>query len=479
MDNRKTLFSQTNQANGNAPASVPTAKPLTRQGDHEQLLRRMRQGRYNDFANEAAKAKLSRQRASRVGGYYSVGRDEMGLRVETAGLKMLRVDLEGWRVRMSFRREDAEKNDGHWKDVEQILRTGRLKTSQVWADFHIISAVRACKHIRKNYEAELMNLDSILRPLEEANARLVELKGERTEARAHSVISLLESFRETLSRKEVAALNKIAGARLDKTIGSFQKIGLLPENKRAFQFGTACSDLTALRNTLGVWRQKQLAGLMDFNRWRENALRMKRDDWLLKQLVSFSEDLACVSRYIKDDAKKSEIIARAESDIRSRKKDVRAELLKFLKDGKTRQEFRVKVRTLDGIQEYEKKRRHGIHVNDGKKYDRLYYQYYEFYDCLKNGQTAQAKRELEFLDVFVKARKPRFILDELKKEPDPYLAPVIAAIEKAVDAFETAAASSANPRDFKNAQALFAEARDLLVSKTAVQQELPFPKTTL
>ena len=86
--------------------------------------------------------------------------------------------------------------------------------------------------------------------------------------------------------------------------------------------------------------------------------------------------------------------------------------------------------------------------------DYLIGHYAWLYRHVRDGETQKALAKLDYLELFVDANKPGFILDELSKEPDHYLKPIISKMGEAVKAFEQ--------DDFETAKALFAECANQL-----------------
>jgi hypothetical protein len=92
--------------------------------------------------------------------------------------------------------------------------------------------------------------------------------------------------------------------------------------------------------------------------------------------------------------------------------------------------------------------------DDGTKVDYLIGHYAWLYRYVRDGEAHKALAKLDYLELFVDANKPRFILDELSKQPDHYMRPIIALLSEAVKAFEQ--------DDFKTAKKLFTESANEL-----------------
>lgn len=497
MSNTKTLHAGT--------AENASEKPR----DAKTLALGMRRQRILSFAQAAASARSAHKRRSRINGNYHQGRDEMGLMVETADLDSLRIRVSKWCVVMSFHREDRTKMDSKGKELEQAVKAGRVPRKEVWVKSHVIAAVRTCKHIRQGYQEEVRRIDAMLEPLDKANAEMVALVGKPGDAAIDGVLECLRAFKGSLASREVVVLAKIAMAQVDRTIASFEKLKTLPDNRRGFQLKAVCADFTALRERVGMWRFRQIGGLMDFSEWRENSLRIKRDEWLERQLVRFAEDPHLAFRLISGSSEKHAIIFKAGEELGKRsnakidvpqvdeagKKMTRSMQKAFRKDAKEkrkeawsgfmayldrmRDSFVVDGRERVGIKDFMARLDRGIIINDGKRHDVLYGQYDRFVAMLAEGDRPSALRELAILKTFIDASSPKYILDELRMNEDPYLAPVLLELGSAVTscisygkakADDDAAAES----HIRDAKTHFIKAREILIDKTSPQASLPF-----
>jgi len=487
-----------------APAAA--AKPK----DAKSLALGMRRQRILSFAEAAANAKIAHRRRSRINGNYHQGRDEMGLLVETADLDSLRVRVSKWCVVMSFHREDHGRLHSHGRDLEHDVKAGRIPKKAVWVKSHIIAAVRTCKHIRQNYQGEVGRIDAMLEPLDMANAEMVAISGKPDDAALDNVVKCLRAFKASLADREVVVLAEIATAQVDRTIDSFQRLKTLPENKRGFHLKAVCADFTALRNRVGLWRFKQIGGLMDFSEWRENSLRIKRDEWLERQLIRFAEDPVLACRLICGSSGKHLVISKAEEELGKRsnakidapqfdeagKKMTRTKQKAFRKEAREKRKeawdgfmayldqmrasFVVDGRDREGIKEFMARLDRGIIINDGKRHDVLYGQYDRFITRLNEGDRPSANRELGILKTFIEASSPRYIIDELRINPDPYLAPVLTELEAAVESCGRYGKAKADNEGATaeshliEAKSRFIRAREMLIDKTSPQASLPF-----
>jgi hypothetical protein len=134
-------------------------------------------------------------------------------------------------------------------------------------------------------------------------------------------------------------------------------------------------------------------------------------------------------------------------DKRARKDSI----LRFLRANNSL--FRVQEREREGAEKMVALMEAGIR-SKRKNVDVLIGHYGWLYRYVNQGDRQGARRKIEDLRLFVKSNKPRFIFDELKKDPDSYLQPVMALFESALVAFEA--------EGFKTAKAQFERARDMM-----------------
>jgi hypothetical protein len=116
--------------------------------------------------------------------------------------------------------------------------------------------------------------------------------------------------------------------------------------------------------------------------------------------------------------------------------------------------FRVSKRQRQKAEERIAMMDRGIEPNEPGKVDYLIGHYAWLYRHVREGNTQKAKAKLDFLDLFVNSNKPRFILDELGKEPDPYMKDVLSETGKAVKAYEAEDFATAKGHFFKAVQLL-------------------------
>ncbi len=420
-------------------------------------LQRVREERHQRRAGHFKAAKDTHASHSRKSGFYAIGRDSHGVAVETRKISDLRMIVDQWYVRMSFKREDREKLKGTWKQVEGQLKEGKVPRKLVKMDTHIISAVRTLKHVRKGYQEELESTDTVLALLDAINIEVASKCGTITNSEIDNVISALDALDAWLSRKQVAVKKIVSRGRLAQAREMFEQA----KEKKGAHVARACAVFTSLRNRLGTWRDRQVAGIAEYNLQRECALRVERDQWLFSRLAVFAAAAERVSQFQMFDEHKRTVITEVRRMIAE--KEPKQRILRYLEANKDL--FRVSKRARE-------KAEHNIFLmangkmpkDEGTKVDYLIGHYAWLYRHVRDGDTQKALAKLDYLELFVSANKPGFILDELSKEPDHYMGPVIELMRKANQAFWQ--------DDFEAAKKLYGEAADEL-GKTVYPKGVP------
>jgi len=287
MSDRKTAF--TAQRPDASATHVPSSENLP-------FEKQRQQQRWLEFSNadERAKRILGPNKTRQS----FVGRDEMGLPVETPGFRMLKIQIDYPKVTVTFRREDRKRINGSWQEVEQEMKHSPLARKDVETSTHIIRAVRSFKDMRANYQEELLVLERMIQSIEpqekgapgnaDPNQRWRNiLEGLKTDSGLDRLIDSLSGLRSALSEKDLALLHIVAAGRAEKTLSAFKGIRALPPEKRAAPLSTATARLTAVYNRLHS-RQLGIAHLMRVAKYREDAIRLVRDRWLYSQLSRFS-----------------------------------------------------------------------------------------------------------------------------------------------------------------------------------------------
>ncbi len=462
---------------------------------------RMRIARAKRLDAAFAGHKEAADRTSRIMGSYLLGRDDQGRAAETQSLRRLKLAVHEWYVCFAIHREDRSSVPRDYLEVERLFRSGPMPRTRVHLSTHVLPAVRLFKKIREGYAAEHDTISSILHPLEDANARLATPSAPKNRIREMDLaINALQSAYSQLSHSQVAVKSIIVPTRIQILIRMLEDIKELPESKQAFATGKACAMLTALRNRL-EWRDQQIAGmkwkakkgkksnaqrhggLLYYNMKREQALRTKRDEWLLAQLMKFSENSEKISGYSQADERKLAVLSHAAELLRSRKHAKLDAVLQHLEANW--RDFEIAGREKHTVELFIDRMRYGLEVPaDEKKRDYLYGHYRKLYryirtvrdrraaakkardegrreDAVQEARKAaeammKAHRQLDFLVIFVNSCKPHYILDELQqtaddeKQPEAYLCPAIELMSRAVDAFDR--------RDFSQASHFFGQA---------------------
>ncbi len=416
--------------------------------EHKTAVARLRTLRRKDRVDAFQDARGLHDRHARASGHACIGRDEHGDLHETRELTNARVVVDQWYVTMSFKKEDSDKLKGKSsQEIETLLRKGDVPRKPQTYTTHIIRAVRALKHLRQSYEKEITRTDKIIDLLAEDNISLA--RGNVTDDDIDAAIGVLNSVDEfSLKSKRVAVKRIVAREKLAKTIEMLETAKTVSEDKRRFVVNSACAVFTALRNRLGQWRDRQIAGIVKFNRLREYALRAERDNWLYAKLTQFAEIPERISKYCEIDAEKIKVLERIKEMIKSKVSN--DEILGFIT--KNSPLFRVVERKRQGAELQIVRMEIGYPASPESHYDYLIGHYAWLYRFVNQDDMTKALAKVDYLLLFVHANKPRFILDELKKDdnPDSYLSSVITHMETSVQAFEQ--------KDFETAKLHFAYA---------------------
>jgi hypothetical protein len=408
--------------------------------------------RSDERRNEFGRAKGLHEGLSRRSGHYSIGRDEEGMPKETRRLSGFPMIIDRWYVRMAFKHEDRKKLEGaSMGEIESLLKKGLIPRKVTKCDTHIIIAVRALKRVRKSYEAELAETDSMLAGLDEANFRLASIKSRHGTKELGEALGALRSAESWLSAKKVAVKRVVALGRVQDAIRKLEEASAMPQGgRRDLHVGRALAVFTSVRNRLGAWRDKQVAGLVEYNLQKECALRAERDRWLLSRLARFAESTEAIHGFRGADAQRVEAL----DDISRllRKRDYKEPVLSCMKDKHTL--FRVSKRQRERAEQMIALAESGTQPRVGMNIDYMIGHYAWLYRYVSKGEKDKAREKLEHLRLFVSANKPSFVLAELGKEPDPYLGPVLEPLSAAVEAFENG--------EIAPARASFAKARAAL-----------------
>lgn len=418
--------------------------------------------RIKEQANEAAdrssrqrrdgfrKARALHEGLARMSGDFSLGLDENGSQTGSRTLKGFHIVADRWYIRMGFRKEDQERLKGRsWQEIEARLKDGDVPRKLVRFDTHIVGAVRMMKHLRTGYQRELAQSDALLRLLTEANLALGEKKRGYSMSDITAGISALQSVDDAISNKDVAVKRIVARMRIGIAIHKLEKARGLPGGgQRDMEVSRALAVMVSVRNRLSSWRDRQVAGIVEHNLQKECALRLERDKWLFSQLSRFAEIPQAVHEYELKDGSKIEALEQMRKMLRYRKH--KEPVLEFIKS--QAEMFRAGSRDGKEAEKLIALADAGVQPKVGLNVDYQIGRLRAIYRSILNDDKERAREHIDSLKLFVRANKPSYILEELGKEPDPYLGPVLESIGRAVEAL--------NAREYDAAGRHFAEARD-------------------
>jgi hypothetical protein len=194
----------------------------------------------------------------------------------------------------------------------------------------------------------------------------------------------------------------------------------------------ACAVFVSIRNRLGSWRDKQVAGLVEYNLQKECALRMERDRWLFSQFSRFAESTESVYKFSITDLEKINVLDTIRQMIA--KKAKKEDILRFVEE--KHELFRVPARQRQNAEQMIALAESGTQPRVGLNIDYSIGHYALLYRNLKREEKSKAIQKIDYLRLFVNANKPSYILEELSKDPDLYLGPVLEPLDLALASFE-------------------------------------------
>ncbi|HSB47031.1 MAG TPA: hypothetical protein VLD37_03390 [Candidatus Bilamarchaeum sp.] len=397
-------------------------------------VRETAERRAGERRNEFQRAKSLHEGSSRRSGMLVCGLTEEGEAKQTRRIPSLNVAIDRWAVCMGFKHEDREllkaMPDG---EIESRLRKGDIPRTLKTLKTHIIRAVRVQKHIRKGYEAELAETDALLRLLDEANLKLAEIKRRHSDFQITEALDSLNAADAGLSKKQVVVKRLLTRSRIARTSEMLEEAKRMDGAKRDMHVSRACAVFTSARNRLGNWRDRQVAGIAEYNLLKECALRLERDRWLYSQFARFAEIPEKIREWEEADRKKSEVLASIKKALSARKPDWEA-VLKQIEENHPL--FRVGKRGREKAEEKISLMEAGTTPKEHGKTDYLIGHYAWLYRHVRAKEKRKALEKIEYLELFVKANKPGFILDELSQDPDRYFGPVLEPLSRAVEAYD-------------------------------------------
>jgi hypothetical protein len=319
-----------------------------------------------------------------------------------------------------------------------LVKAGRLPTTPVWANLHIITAVRMLGHIRAAYAEEQRELSVQCRTLHRINLGI----GNGTRRDIDRALRSLADFRgSALKSKHSAVKAIIAKARLDDACARLERAKTLEGGIRAFEISRANAVLVSLENRLGgKWRLGVVEQLFTRTLRREYHLRFERDRWLVSRLESFAANPKQMWKYEQFDRTKLEVLMQIETLLREGAP--KEKVLAYVEA--THPLFRVAERNAFHAEDQVTSMEHGILPKGAVKVDYLRGHYRLLWRFINNDAQEKAFAKLKQLGVFMCANKPGFVLGELSKDADPYLQGTVRLLESAVrtyDAFDMATAA--------------------------------------
>ncbi len=393
------------------------------------------------------RAKRLHMEYGRRSGCSAMGRDSKGVLVETRQVSDFGINIKKWWVRIVFKREDEEKIGGKdWQEVEATLKKGRLPREAVPLTTHILRAPRLMMHIQEGYQREIEASEALLEPLDALNVEASEIGSDLENKDIDRIIATLQGLDPILEGKTVAAKKIVGRGRLAKTVKAFEEA----KERKGLAVAQACAVFTSLRNRIGPWRDSQIAGISEYAKPREYALRVERDQWLYSQLVRFAEDPEAFAKYQIYDNIRLEVINQIATMLKKRAPKEAVLLYIEATSGLFKVPDREAKKAEKAILMMEK----GIMPKPEERFDFLIGYYRLLFIAVRDGDRAEARQRVEHARLFIHANKPRFIFDELSKNPDPYLGEVLAQMGKAVKALEAYA--------FEDSKKRFAEAAERL-----------------
>lgn len=415
-------------------------------------LRETSERRAGERRNEFQMAKSLHEGQSRRSGSLVSGLNEEGEPKQTRKIGSFPMVLDKWAVYMGFKHEDRERLKAMpLGEIESRLKAGDIPRKLKTLRTHIIRAVRLQKHIRKGYERELAETDALLLVLDEANLKLAETKRKHSDLQIDAALTSLNTADSALSRKQVVVKRLLTRSRIERTAAMLEEAKKLEGAKRDMHVSRACAVFTSARNRLGAWRDKQVAGLVEYNLQKECALRLERDRWLYSQFAKFAEIPEKVHEWAEADRKKTEVLDQIEKALSTRKPDWNSVLSLIAENHPL---FRVSRREREKAEEKIRLMESGVPPKEHGKTDYLIGHYAWLYRHVKGKEKQKALEKIEYLKIFVKANKPDFILDELSQEPDLYYGAILDPLVRALEAFDAG--------KFNEAKTHFLLARDAI-----------------
>ncbi|NYZ74374.1 hypothetical protein H0O00_04485 [Candidatus Micrarchaeota archaeon] len=409
------------------------------------------QRKLGDRTRALARAKQKSDEIAMRSGSYMVGRNADGEAVHTQTPDSLNIKVSGWFVRTLFRKDDTKRLEGTaWREVEMMVKERAVPKMVVVHGNHIITATRGLKHACESYERSMESDIPVIRDLYKLNEGINRKGGSASNEDIDAHIRSLEGFRKRFTDARSALFHFVGRGRLEEAIQKFTLARDGPPNKRAFAISSACAVLNSVPERLTKWKDGERPNRFMRTRRRECSLRVERDRWLLAQFAKFATNPGRELKFVKMDLEKRESMevlrqkieaaCKLEKDLRKlkRKKDNSVEHLRLIKE----KYAELKKAVSDAHRYFHAKK--GLCTEDGKKPAFLLAHHSWIDRYLLNYKFEKALDKTDYFMLLLDSNKPRFILDELSKDPDPYLEKaVLPGLKLAVEAMEA--------EDFKNA----------------------------
>jgi len=299
------------------------------------------------------------------------------------------------------------------KETEKRIKTGqRITKKTVEVNTDIFHAVRACKHLREGYQKELEQNSGFLTDVEKLNARLSELH-KRGGISAWELSMFLNDINGPGGLLERTSGWKNFGKRIAKdyltAAAELLNKAALTENpleRSRFVVG-ACAKITAFRNRLGEWRDREVGNLLAWNHLRECSLRAVRDS----HINALVDHCLCL---LKDER-------------------LRFAAVKVWKRDMQHLGMLLKIKeAIEEKNEYQKIRALAVKLYRCAKSTRIESDIVAIGKMLKEDPET-AKRMAERLSLFLKTMNPFYAVEELEKTADPYLGEFVRLFKLAVD----------------------------------------------
>ncbi len=226
-------------------------------------------------------------RLASIKGPSYIGKDGNGQPFLTRPPEFLKMEVEGLKVRIKYRKEKSGAIDA------EFLKGGKNPKKQVEVETDIFSGVRSLKHVRESYEKNFEKLDRVLERIEKVNAELAKEGAAMDGMRIGEIEKLLEAALDEIRRNRAAA-KRLGKEKMEEVFGYLEMMKDPMETNRMPMVNAACAKLVAFRNRYDEWRNGQVAKIIAYNKLRECSLRAARDNALVRMCAGWA---SFVDRY--------------------------------------------------------------------------------------------------------------------------------------------------------------------------------------